>query len=460
MKARLPIWRRLAWRLGASFLLLAGVGIFVSGFLQYHAQERLTRESLGSLLLNIARTGALLVDGDLHHAVVTGGRKDTPDYERLRAQLARIQETNRLGDAVYTLTDVSGAMARFAVVSNGLVPVGFEYRLAPEIQPVLQRVLSAGVPGYTGIYRSTSGTWITAFAPVKTSAGQTVAALDVDFRADVYLAERAAARRRVLLHAAAAAVLALVAGVLMARHITRPVGELVELARGIVEGQFSARVRVRARDEMGLLGSVLHLMAERLSVSHRSMTDVLVRALEAHGGESGALRRLATASLALAERLELTPVQREALELGALLHDVGEIRVPDAVLGKPGALDQAELRILREHPRWGVEILEAVPLLTPALDVVANHHERWDGSGYPHGLKASAIPLTARVFAVVDTLEAMTHARPHRPALALGKALEAVGGGAGREYDPHVVEVALAIPPERWAELLGVGGTM
>src|SRR5215468_327935 len=194
MKARLPIWRRLAWRLGASFLLLAAVGIFVSGFLQYHAQERLIRESLGSLLLNIARTGALLVDGDLHHAVVAGGRKDTPDYERLRAQLARIQETNRLGDAVYTLTDVRGAMARFAVVSNGLVPVGLEYRLAPEIQPVLRRVLSEGVPGYTGIYRSTSGTWITAFAPVKTSAGQTVAALDVDFRADVYLAERAAAR--------------------------------------------------------------------------------------------------------------------------------------------------------------------------------------------------------------------------------------------------------------------------
>src|SRR5262249_18486119 len=133
-------------------------------------------------------------------------------------------------------------------------------------------------------------------------------------------------------------------------------------------------------------------------------------------------------------------------ELGALLHDVGQIRLPDAVLGKPGALDQAELRILREHPRWGVEILEAVPLLTPALDVVASHHERWDGSGYPHGLKAAAIPLTARVFAVVDTLEAMTHARPHRPALALGKALEAVGGGAGREYDPHVVGRACETP--------------
>jgi HAMP domain-containing protein len=455
MTARLPIWRRLAWRLGASFVLLTALGIFVSGFLQYRAQERLLRESLGSLLLNIARTGALLVDGDVHQAIVAAGRKNTPEYERVRAQLLRIQETNRLGDAVYTLTDIHGPMARFAVVSNGLAPVGLEYRLAPEIQPILHRVLSQGVSGYTGIYVSSSGTWITAFAPVKSSAGETVAALDVDFRADVYLAELAAVRRRFMLHALAGAALALLAAVLFARQITRPVGQLATLARGIVEGHFSTSLRLRARDEIGMLGNVLHLMAERLNVSHRSMTDVLVRALEARGAESGSLRRLAAASLALAERLELSPVQREALELGALLHDVGEIRVPEAVLGKPAPLTPDEWMIVERHPEWGVEILETVPLLTPALDVVGGHHERWDGSGYPHGLKGEVIPLTARLFAVVDALDAMTHARPYRPAHPLTEALEAIRQAAGAQYDPRVVEAALAIPPARWAELLG-----
>ena len=455
MKAKLPIWRRLAWRLGATFVLLTALGIVVSGFLQYRAQERLVRESLGSLLLNIARTGALLVDGDLHQAVVSAGRKDTADYERVRAQLARIQATNQLGDAVYTLTDVQGAMARFAVVSNGLAPVGLEYRLAPEIQPILSRVLSDGVSGFTGIYTSSSGTWITAFAPVKNSSGRTVAALDVDFRADVYLAELAAARRRVVLYALTGAALALVAGVALSRQITKPVGQLATLARGIVEGHFSSDVRVRARDEIGMLGNVLHLMADRLNVSHRSMTDVLVRALEARGTESGSLRRLATASLALADRLELSPVQREALELGALLHDIGEIRVPEAVLGKPGPLSQEEWMIVQRHPQWGVEILETVPLLTPALDVVGGHHERWDGSGYPHGLEGDAIPLTARVFSVVDALDAMTHARPYHSARTLAEALDAIRKGAGAQYDARVVDAALAIPLERWAELLG-----
>jgi len=450
----LPIWRRLAWRLGASFLLLTSIAVLLSGFLQYRAQEQWLRQSLGSLLLNIARTGALLVDGDLHQAVVAAARSDIPEYARLRRELLRIQETNQLADAVYTLTDIQGATARFAVISNGLAPVGLEYQLAPEIQPLLRRVLADGIPAYTGIYQSSSGTWITAFAPVKNSAGQTVAALDVDFRADVYLGELAAVRRRLYLHSLAGAVLALVAGVLLARQITRPVVQLSSLARGIVEGHFATKVHVAARDEVGILGGVLHLMAERLNVSNRSMTEVLVRALEARGESPGSLRRLADASVALAEHLELSPAQREALELGALLHDIGEIRVPETVLQKPDSLSPEEREIVRRHPEWGIELLETVSLLTPALDVVGAHHERYDGSGYPHGLSAEDIPLTARIFAVVDALHAMTHDRPYRRAHPLSVALRTLQDDAGMQFDPRVVDVALKIPAERWIEVL------
>src|SRR5262245_18532547 len=277
----LPIWRRLGWRLGASFLLLTAIAVLLSGFLQYRAQEQWLRQSLGSLLLNIARTGALLVDGDLHQAVVAAARSDTPEYARLRRELLRIQETNQLGDAVYTLTDVQGATARFAVISNGLAPVGLEYKLARKIQPILRRVLAEGVPAYTGIYRSSSGTWITAFAPVNNSAGQTVAALDVDFRAGVYLGELAAVRRRLYLHSLAGALLALVACVLLARQITRPVVQLSSLARGIVEGHFATKVHIAARDEIGMLAGVLHLMAEWPNASSGTMTDGRVRALRA-----------------------------------------------------------------------------------------------------------------------------------------------------------------------------------
>jgi putative nucleotidyltransferase with HDIG domain len=185
------------------------------------------------------------------------------------------------------------------------------------------------------------------------------------------------------------------------------------------------------------------------------MVDVLVRALDARAADAGALRRLAEAAQELAEPLGLSPTQHEALELGALLHDIGEIRTPEAILRKPGPLDPDERRVVEQHPEAGVEILEAVPLLTPALDVVGAHHERWDGSGYPRGLRDEAIPLTARIFAVTDALDAMTHDRTHREARSIEEALKVVREEAGKQFDPRIVELALAIPAGRWASLLG-----
>lgn len=459
-RVRLPLWRRLGWRLSAIILVLTALGILVSGLLQYRAQEQWVRQSLGSLLLNIARTGALLVDGDLHRKVVREARTDTPEYAELWSQLRRIQDANQLADSVYTLSDIEGERAKFAVVSKlgrdsqDFVPVGLSYKLAPEIQPVLMRVLSTGMPAYTGIYQSSSGTWITAFAPIRDASLKPVAVLDVDFRADVYLAELQTVRRRLYLHSLVAALLALGAGVLIARQITRPVNQLAAGARRVVEGDLGTMIQVSTRDEIGLLGNVFHLMVDRLRVSHESMVDVLVRALEAREGEPGSLGRLARASVALAEGVELSATQREALELGALLHDIGEIRTPEAVLRKPGSLAAEERLVVQAHPAAGVEILEVVPLLTPALDVVSGHHEHYDGSGYPQGLKGQDIPVVARIFAVVDALDAMTHDRPYRPARPLPEAQAILRKESGKQFDPRVVEAALAIPESRWAELL------
>jgi HAMP domain-containing protein len=454
-RARLPIWRRLGWRLTIAVLLLTAVGILASGLLQYRAQERFLRESLGGLLLNIARTGALLIDGDAHEQVVRTGRNDTREYLALRDRLLLIQETNQLGDAVYTLSNIDGDTARYGVISNGLAPVGQAYRLAPETRPVLRRVLAEGQAGFTGIYASDDGRWITAFAPIRNRTEQTVGALEVDFRADVYLAQLQAVRRRLWLHSLVAGLLAVGAGVLISRQVTRPVGQLVAAAQRVVEGDLASPVRIDARDEIGLLGNVFHLMVDRLHASHRSLVDVLVRALESRDGESGSLSRLARAAVALGDGLELDRAQREALELGALLHDIGEIRIPESILHKPGPLTPDERRLVQGHPQAGVEILEVVPLLTPALDVVASHHERYDGGGYPQGLEADEIPLVARVFAVADALDAMTHDRPYRAARPLDEALVVLKDEAGRHFDPRVVDAALAISPARWRDLLG-----
>jgi HAMP domain-containing protein len=452
--ARLPLWRRIAWRLGTGFVLLTALGILLSGYLQYRARDQELRRTLGSLLLNIARTGTLLVDGEMHERVVQSGRNDAPEYSTLRDRLRKIQETNGLTDPVYTLSHVQDERARFAVISHGGEPVGKEYRLAPAIRPILTRVLAEGKAAYTDIYVNEHGSWMTAFAPIFNRAGETVAALDVDFRADVYLAELDGVRWSLYVHSFVGALLAMAAGLFAARRITRPVAEISALARSVVKGDLTARAHITARDEIGLLGNVFHLMVERLHVSHRSVVDVLVRVLEAKEGRPGSLQRLANATLVLADRLELSPAQREALELGALLHTIGEIGIPEALLRKTEPLTPDEQRLVEQHPVTGVEILEKVPLLTPALDVVAGHHERYDGRGYPQGLSGEEIPYAARVFAVVDALHTLVHGGPDGPPCSVEEALNSVRAKAGRRLDPRVVEAALKIAPAEWARLL------
>jgi HAMP domain-containing protein len=425
----------------AAFVAVTAVAILVGGGLQYRAQAAGIRDSLGALLLNIARTGALLVDPALHLEVQLTRTADSDAYGHLRRVLAAIQDANQVETPIYTLSDYEppARRARFVVTSRGPGVPGEPYSLVPELIPAFERAFGQGVPATTPIYRNHSGTWLTAFAPIKGTDGQTLAVLEVDYKVDVYLAQLAAARRRLLWHLLAGGVLAAVAGVLVAGRITGPVTELAAVARSVVEGDLTARAKVRARDEVGMLGNVFHLMVERLAVSNRSMVDVLVRALDARAADAGALRRAAEAAQELAAPLGLSPAQHEAL----------------AILRKPGPLDPDERRVVEQHPEAGVELLEAVPLLTPALDVVGAHHERWDGSGYPRGLRDEAIPLTARIFAVIDALDAMTHDRPHCEARSMEKALTVVREEAGKQFDPRIVELALAIPAARWATLLG-----
>jgi HD-GYP domain-containing protein (c-di-GMP phosphodiesterase class II) len=140
--------------------------------------------------------------------------------------------------------------------------------------------------------------------------------------------------------------------------------------------------------------------------------------------------------------------------MGARLHDIGEVQTPEAVLAHPGPLPATARPVVERHPAAGVEILEPVPLLTPALDVVGSHHERWDGGGYPQGLRGEEIPLAARIFAVVDTIDALMHDRPDRRAWELSEALALVAAEAGKQFDPRVAAAAQAIAPARWAELL------
>jgi putative nucleotidyltransferase with HDIG domain len=154
-------------------------------------------------------------------------------------------------------------------------------------------------------------------------------------------------------------------------------------------------------------------------------------------------------ALAVAAELDLEPQAARNVELGAILHDVGKVRVPEPILNKPGQLDDAEWAIMKTHPEVGEHILAPIQLLRPILPIVRHHHERWDGGGYPDGLAARAIPLGARIVAVCDAYRAMTEDRPYRRALSEAAARQQLEQGSGSQFDVECVAALLHVLDRR-----------
>ncbi|MEK7354142.1 MAG: HD-GYP domain-containing protein, partial [Chloroflexota bacterium] len=160
-------------------------------------------------------------------------------------------------------------------------------------------------------------------------------------------------------------------------------------------------------------------------------------------------RRVTTLSLAMAVEMGLPKETQEALKLASVVHDLGKIAVPLDILNKPGKLTTHEFGLIKEHPWTGYDILKTVTFPYPIAEIVYQHHERMDGSGYPRGLKGNDIYIEARIIAVADCVECVTAHRPYRPALGLDKALEEIKKGKGIGYDSDVVEACLRLFTEK-----------
>lgn len=193
---------------------------------------------------------------------------------------------------------------------------------------------------------------------------------------------------------------------------------------------------------------------EELENSYRATLKALVQALETRDFEThGHSERVVTFSLRLGYEIGLDSKEMQALEFGALLHDVGKIGVPDAILRKPTKLTDEEWKTMRLHPTHGEKILRGIPFLENALKVVAQHHERWDGSGYPKRLKGEEIDMKARIFSVVDAFDAITSNRVYRPGRPYKEALAEIEDNVESQFDSEVVEAFRRVPEEDWEKL-------
>jgi HD-GYP domain-containing protein (c-di-GMP phosphodiesterase class II) len=194
--------------------------------------------------------------------------------------------------------------------------------------------------------------------------------------------------------------------------------------------------------------------AQELRESYKATVQALSNAVEARDAYTGKHAERVTAyGIAIAEASGLNTDHTPGIEFGFLLHDVGKVGVPDAILFKSSALSDDEFALIAQHPVIGSEILRDVDFLGEAKLVVRHHHERWDGTGYPDHLSGDDIPLSARVFAVADALDALTTDRPYRRATGFRTAREEILANAGSHFDPDVVAAYDTIPDEMFAEL-------
>ncbi|MGA2975268.1 MAG: HD domain-containing phosphohydrolase [Spirochaetia bacterium] len=206
------------------------------------------------------------------------------------------------------------------------------------------------------------------------------------------------------------------------------------------------------------LETLVELKTEELSRTSRQIDEVCDMTVAALGAAlnlkdhetADHCARVSGNSVTLGSLLNLSDFELKNLKWGAYLHDVGKIGIPERVLLKEGDLAPEERRIVEKHPIMGHAMIRNIDFLGYATDVVLSHHERFDGTGYPHGLKQERIPLNARIFALMDTMDAMTSDRPYRAALPIAAVAAELEDKAGSQFDPEIVEAFLAAPASTW----------
>jgi putative nucleotidyltransferase with HDIG domain len=221
------------------------------------------------------------------------------------------------------------------------------------------------------------------------------------------------------------------------------------------------RLKVENRTYQTNLESLVKARTDQLQAavgnlerSYDITLEALGDALDLKDSETeGHSKRVTAFTIAIARAMGLPRDQINTIARGAFLHDIGKMAIPDKILKKPGKLEPAEFNIMKEHAHLGYQIVKKIPFLAEAAEIVYSHQEKYDGSGYPRGLRGEQIPLGARIFSIADTLDAITSDRIYRPAQTLQAAREEIAKWAGRQFDPEVVRVFLEMPDNIWEDL-------
>jgi HD-GYP domain-containing protein (c-di-GMP phosphodiesterase class II) len=266
-------------------------------------------------------------------------------------------------------------------------------------------------------------------------------------------------QKRTLGLTALAAIVALGIGFALSRRLITPLQHLAATSSEIAQGNLAVRTTVRGEDEIARLGGNFNNMAGNIEALVRRLKKALrqnqelfletIRTLAAAIDAKdrytrGHSERVSSYSMAISKHLGLSQEEVFRVHIAAILHDVGKLGIKDGILNKPGGLSDEEFEVMRKHPAIGAQIMSPIRMLKDIIPGIRNHHETWDGNGYPDGLEGEQIPIVARIIGIADTFDAMTTTRPYQQAMTLDYVLSKMKAMSGSRFDPMVIDAFMA----------------
>lgn len=419
-------------------------------------------DQLREKLMAVAQTAALAVDHDqLLMVPLTPDGVNSPAYKEIVYKLNEIKAANADIKFIYTMsrTEEDGiwqfivdpdAVAKAARPNSLDAFPGAKYdaRRFPEMLKAFD-----GVSVDNMIENDEWGATLSGYAPISDRQGNKSAILGIDMAAeDVLLTQRGLFNRGMLV-LAIGVIFSLALGILISNSIAFPIKKLLEGTRHIAGGNLDYKVEIKSDDEFGELAASFNNMAVSLSESRKKLHDyfyrvvqAMIRSLEAKDHyTAGHSDRVSEFSQKTALQMGFSSEKASLLKEAAQLHDIGKLGIHEDVLNKKGPLSEEEWDMIHKHPAVGEEILKPVFLDKEMLSCVRSHHERYDGSGYPDGLKGDQINIFAQIVSVADAYDAMTSSRSYRPAMSKEDAIKRLRDVCGTQFNPQVVEALIKI---------------
>lgn len=332
--------------------------------------------------------------------------------------------------------------------------IGAIYTLRPEVK----RSLANNAPEASGIYRDKDGMWISASAPITMRFGSSPeAVLVVDNKIDLYFEMLRGELITIIVICLLGLIGTSILGYKLVNRLTSAVKKLDKMASDIEKEDYNTKIELKSEDEIGHLAETF----EKLRLSIRKKIDELklslIKEKRAHLESIIALSnaievrdpytrqhlyRVERYALLIAKAMKLSKDDIEKLRYGCYLHDIGKIYIEDSIF-KKSHLTESETEKFQQHAQNGAKIIEGIPFLQKMKDIILYHQEKYDGTGYPQGLKGKDIPPLARIVAVADSFDAMTTDRPYKPKKSFGEALAVMENGSGTQFDPVVIKAFL-----------------